>query len=92
MVFAKLYIFALIGLVVNLISDLTYTVGRSADRFRDPGGLTVDARITENAPTPEPSTPRCALGAAPARSERKLFNVSPLNQRRWENFKRNRRG
>ena len=25
MVFAKLYIFALLGLIVNLLSDLTYT-------------------------------------------------------------------
>ncbi|WP_068029226.1 ABC transporter permease [Rhodoplanes sp. Z2-YC6860] len=24
--------------------------------------------------------------------KRKLFNISPLNQRRWDNFKRNRRG
>ena len=32
-VFATLYIFALMGLLVNLISDLTYTLDRSAHRF-----------------------------------------------------------
>ena len=51
----------------------------------------MDARITENAPTPEPTTPVAPAAAALA-AKRKLFHVSPLNQRRWENFKRNRRG
>jgi microcin C transport system permease protein len=51
----------------------------------------LDARTTANAPTPEPSTPVAPAAAAPA-PKRRLFNVSPLNQRRWENFKRNRRG
>jgi microcin C transport system permease protein len=51
----------------------------------------LDARITENAPTPEPSTPVAAAVAAPA-PERRLFTLSPLNRRRWENFTRNRRG
>jgi len=51
----------------------------------------LDARITENAPTPEPSTPVAAAVAAPA-PERGLFALSPLNRRRWENFTRNRRG
>ncbi len=51
----------------------------------------MDARITENAPTPEPSTPVAPAVAAPE-PKRKLFHVSPLNQRRWENFKRNQRG
>ena len=51
----------------------------------------MDARTTANAPTPEPSTPVAPAAEAPA-PKRRLFNVSPLNQRRWENFKRNRRG
>jgi len=51
----------------------------------------LDARITENAPTPEPNAPVAPAAAAPE-PRRKLFNVSPLNRRRWENFKRNRRG
>jgi microcin C transport system permease protein len=34
-----LFIFSLIGLVVNLISDLTYMLGRSAHRLRVAGGL-----------------------------------------------------
>jgi microcin C transport system permease protein len=48
----------------------------------------VDARVTENAPTPEPTTPVAADPAARLRR----FALSPLNLRRWENFKRNRRG
>jgi microcin C transport system permease protein len=48
----------------------------------------VDARVTENAPTPEPTTP--VVADPPPRLRR--FALSPLNRRRWENFKRNRRG
>jgi microcin C transport system permease protein len=48
----------------------------------------VDARVTENAPTPEPTTP--VVADPPPRLLR--FALSPLNRRRWENFKRNRRG
>ncbi|AMN45127.1 Oligopeptide transport system permease protein OppC [Rhodoplanes sp. Z2-YC6860] len=53
--------------------------------------MTLDARFTENAPTPEPTTPAMPAIDAPE-PKRKLFNISPLNQRRWDNFKRNRRG
>ena len=48
----------------------------------------MDARVTENAPTPEPTTP--VVADPPPRLRR--FALSPLNRRRWENFKRNRRG
>jgi len=48
----------------------------------------VDARVTENAPTPEPTT--SVVADPPPRLRR--FALSPLNRRRWENFKRNRRG
>jgi microcin C transport system permease protein len=48
----------------------------------------VDARVTENAPTPEPTAPVAA--DPPPRLKR--LALSPLNRRRWENFKRNRRG
>jgi microcin C transport system permease protein len=48
----------------------------------------VDARVTENAPTPEPTTP---VAADPPPTLRRLA-LSPLNRRRWENFKHNRRG
>jgi microcin C transport system permease protein len=51
----------------------------------------LDARFTENAPTPEPTTPAMPAIDAPE-PKRRLLNVSPLNQRRWQNFKRNRRG
>jgi microcin C transport system permease protein len=49
----------------------------------------LDARVTENAPTPEPTTPVIPV---PDPKEGALFALSPLNRRRWENFKRNRRG
>jgi microcin C transport system permease protein len=48
----------------------------------------VDARVTENAPTPEPTTP--VVADPPPRLKR--FALSPLNRRRWVNFKHNRRG
>ena len=48
----------------------------------------MDARVTENAPTPEPTAP--VVADPPPRLRR--FALSPLNRRRWENFKRNRRG
>ena len=48
----------------------------------------MDARVTENAPTPEPTSP--VVADPPPRLRR--FALSPLNRRRWENFKRNRRG
>jgi microcin C transport system permease protein len=48
----------------------------------------VDARVTEIAPTPEPTTP--VVADPPPRLRR--IALSPLNRRRWENFKRNRRG
>lgn len=50
----------------------------------------MDARTTENAPVPEPTAP---VTVEPASApKRKLFSLSPLNRRRWQNFKRNRRG
>jgi microcin C transport system permease protein len=51
----------------------------------------LDARTTENAPSPEPNAPAAPAVDAPA-TKRGLFHLSPLNQRRWQNFKRNRRG
>jgi microcin C transport system permease protein len=51
----------------------------------------LDARITENAPSPAPNAPVAPAADAPA-PKRGLFHLSPLNQRRWLNFKRNRRG
>jgi microcin C transport system permease protein len=51
----------------------------------------LDARTTVNAPGPEPTAPAAPAADAPP-PKRGLFNLSPLNQRRWQNFKRNRRG
>jgi microcin C transport system permease protein len=51
----------------------------------------LDARTTENAPSPEPNAPAAPAVDAPP-PKRGLFHLSPLNQRRWQNFKRNRRG
>jgi microcin C transport system permease protein len=51
----------------------------------------LDARTTENAPSPEPNAPAAPAADAPP-PKRGLFHLSPLNQRRWQNFKRNRRG
>jgi microcin C transport system permease protein len=51
----------------------------------------LDARTTENAPSREPNAPAAPAADAPA-PKRGLFHLSPLNQRRWQNFKRNRRG
>lgn len=68
----------------DLRSDLY--VDRPADRFRGEGGL-----MTLTAPTPIETTTTSPLGeAVPA--TRKPFAPSPLNRRRWENFKANRRG
>ena len=38
MMFGTLYIYTLLGLVMNLIGDLTYIAGRPAHRFREPRG------------------------------------------------------
>ena len=57
-VFGTLFFFGLIGLVVGIISDLTYVLVDPAHRLRDAGSL---------------------------------MALSPLNQRRWRNFKSNRR-
>jgi microcin C transport system permease protein len=51
----------------------------------------LDARTTENAPGPAPNAPVAPAVDAPP-PKRGLFHLSPLNQRRWQNFKRNRRG
>ena len=61
---------------------------RSADRFRDAGGLrwTPASRKTRR----RRSRPRRSRPIAPPK--RRRFALSPLNRRRWQNFKRNRRG
>ncbi len=77
--FASLYFFGLLGLVMQLISDLMYVADRSADRFRDARGLT-----WRRSPTPPPSARERLLGVP--------LRLNPVNQRRLANFKANRRG
>src|SRR6202165_5938371 len=61
-------------------------VDRSADRFRGAGGL-----MTIIAPPPIETTVQSPLGEiVPVTQHR--FSPSPLNRRRWQNFKSNRRG
>ena len=69
-VFGTLFIFSLVGLVVNLISDLDLHVDRSADRFRGAGGL-----MTIVAPPPIETT-RSRHSAKPCRHARPLRAVS----------------
>ena len=61
-------------------------VDRSADRFRGAGGL-----MTIIAPPPIETTTQSPLGEAVPMT-RHRFSPSPLNRRRWQNFKSNRRG
>ena len=87
-VFGTLFIFSLVGLVVNLISDLTYMLDRSADRFRGAGGLmTMDV-----APPTGRDHRRGRRSARRVPPARQPLALSPLNRRRWQNFKANRRG
>ena len=48
----------------------------------------MDARTTQSAPAPDPT----ALVAVAEPPKQHLFSLSPLNRRRLQNFKRNRRG
>ena len=63
---------------------------RSAHRFRDAGGLSVDVRLAREAPARDAldagPRPDAAAGAAAA------SRLSPINRRRLANFKANRRG
>src|SRR5207253_3336059 len=61
-------------------------VDRSANRFRGAGGL-----MTIVAPPPVETTTLSPLGEA-VPPVRHAFRPSPLNRRRWQNFKSNRRG
>src|ERR1019366_9307195 len=61
-------------------------VDRSADRFRGAGSL-----MTIIAPPPIETTTQSPLGEAVPMT-RHRFSPSPLNRRRWQNFKSNRRG
>ena len=85
-VFATLFIFSLVGLVVEPDLRPHLHVDRSAHRFRGAGGL-----MTITAPQPIETTTQSPLGEA-VPITRHRFALSPLNRRRWQNFKANRRG
>src|SRR4029077_5304910 len=61
-------------------------LGRSAHRLRDAGGVSVDAR------TDTPDTTVVGIMGVDVPPERRPLVVSPINRRRWQNFKANRRG
>src|ERR1700744_3059173 len=66
-------------------------VGRPSDRLRGAGSL-----MTITAPPPNPSPPvetttQAPLGTMVPVASHSL-SISPLNRRRWQNFKSNRRG
>ena len=85
-VFGTLFIFSLVGLVINLVSDLAYMWIDPQNRFRGAGSL-----MTLIAPQPIETTMQSPLGEV-APMTRHRFSPSPLNRRRWQNFKSNRRG
>ena len=105
-VLANLYIFALIGLVVNLVSDPHLHLDRSSHRFRNARGVSlVDtdrlAPTSDTAPLPEEAVSRVLplnektdsweRAEARASLERRPW-LSPMNRRRLDNFRRHRRG
>src|SRR5262249_11449501 len=62
--------------------------GRSAHRFRNAGSVSMDARSELKSPETRVALP---VGpAAPPRTRRIV--LSPINRRRWRNFKANDRG
>ncbi len=84
-VFATLYIFSLIGAggEPDLRSHLY--LDRSAHRFRDAGGL-------DGGRSRRQTQRRSASPGSRCRRARRRIVISPINKRRWENFKANRRG
>jgi len=79
-VFGTLFIFSLVGLVVNLISDLAYMWIDPRDRFRGAGSL-----MTIIVPPPIETTVQSPLGEIVPMT-RHRFSPSPLNRSRWLNF------
>ena len=61
---------------------------RSAHRFRDAGGL----RWTHAHGVKAPETTAVSADGARRAAERRRIALSPINERRWQNFKANRRG
>src|SRR4030095_5325632 len=63
-------------------------LGRSAHRFRDARGVRVDDRTSVQVPETSAQGPM-GLAVPPTGQ---AVAISPINRRRWENFKANRRG
>jgi hypothetical protein len=124
-VFATLYIFALLGLFVNLVSDFIYTLvdpridfesrrcdAREHQRQTRPPDRRESARSCRSERSPQSArqsdrahvrSRRAWSGSCTDRADRPPlptrlwlagggFALSPLNRRRWRNFKANRRG
>ena len=87
-VFATLYIFSLVGLVVNLISRSDLYAGSIRASTSRRARCEVDARNADRTPDTTAIAPT-GLAVLP---ERRPLKLSPINRRRWENFKANRRG
>jgi hypothetical protein len=85
-VFGTLFIFSLVGLVVNLISDLPI-----CGSIR--GSISRRGKSDDDASRPPPVETTDADAARRSRADdAHRFSPSPLNARRWQNFKSNRRG
>ena len=85
-VFGTLFIFSLVGLVVNLISD-SPTCGSTRGSISRRGRSDDDHSPAAGR---DHGAVAARRGSAGRRSHR--FSLSPLNRRRWQNFKSNRRG
>ena len=80
--FATLYFFTLLGLLMGIIGDVMYHIIDPAHRFRREGRVMPDTTAIEQTATPPPMPGRRFLG----------IRITPLTERRLANFRRNRRG
>jgi hypothetical protein len=89
-IFGTLFVFGLISLVVGILSDLMYVFVDPRIDF-ETRGLDRMAMPDTEPPAPNaPDRPKVDPRRA-ARAQEAVLPLSPLNQRRWRNFTRNRR-
>ena len=99
-VFATLYIFALVGLArepASPTSSTRWSIRASISRRgrSEPLDTRLDDKPVDKPVDPASRRRRCRRSrsaAAPAAALSRGFSLSPLNRRRWRNFKANRRG